>query len=532
MIPAGYDFPSVKDSHEHEDAFSSSTALILYSKHARPILGRHNGYMHPKRTAAAILAFSPRTFASRQWVREIYRDVVIIGGGASGAYSAVRLREDYGVSVVLVEKEEILGGHVNTFIDPATSRAFDAGVQSYIDLPGAIPFFSRFNISTSPNIRNNNTPIYVDFTTGTKLTNYIPPSTAERNDGLMRFLSLCERYLPIMEPGWWTFPSPNSASGIPADLLLPFKDFVDKYNLTSALPQIFSTTGFGIHDPLSALTMFVMRSFNADMAAVLLGLKAGFVPTSRNNQDLYTAIHRFLGNDVLTSTVVTAASRSRKEGIILKVRNSKTAEITRIEAKRLLYTIPPTEENLAKFDPDVQEKAVLNKWKYSSSVVGIVSHPSLPVNSSVINMPSSAQPSNWLSTIPKFPFNTRFDNYANSSYFRVIAAGDETFTVDDAKKLIEESFDKMVRTGAIGQTNPPQPLKFHLLEPHGKVSAYVDASDVEEGFITRLNELQGRRGTWFTGAAWSVHISTSLWVFTDTLLPKLVDSLKYFGAHG
>ena len=38
----------------------------------------------------------------------IYKDVAIIGGGASGAYSAVRLREDEGLSVVVVEKQDRL----------------------------------------------------------------------------------------------------------------------------------------------------------------------------------------------------------------------------------------------------------------------------------------------------------------------------------------------------------------------------------------------------------------------------------------
>jgi ribulose 1,5-bisphosphate synthetase/thiazole synthase len=36
------------------------------------------------------------------------KDVVILGGGASGTYAAVRLREDYGKSVFLVEQEAIL----------------------------------------------------------------------------------------------------------------------------------------------------------------------------------------------------------------------------------------------------------------------------------------------------------------------------------------------------------------------------------------------------------------------------------------
>ena len=38
----------------------------------------------------------------------ISRDVVILGGGGSGAHAAVRLREDFKKSVVVVEKEPIL----------------------------------------------------------------------------------------------------------------------------------------------------------------------------------------------------------------------------------------------------------------------------------------------------------------------------------------------------------------------------------------------------------------------------------------
>jgi heterodisulfide reductase subunit A-like polyferredoxin len=38
----------------------------------------------------------------------IVRDVVIIGGGASGAHAAVRLQEKYGKSVIVVEQDSIL----------------------------------------------------------------------------------------------------------------------------------------------------------------------------------------------------------------------------------------------------------------------------------------------------------------------------------------------------------------------------------------------------------------------------------------
>ncbi|KAK3366464.1 hypothetical protein B0H63DRAFT_371864, partial [Podospora didyma] len=156
-------------------------------------------------------------------VNTICKDVAIIGGGASGSYSAVRLREDFGVSVVFIEKDVTLGGHVNTWVDPATGRGFDAGVQNYIDLGGAKAFFTQMGIATQPNVRSVLDTVYVDFTTGARLTNYTPPSAADRSDALRRFLAAAEQYLPILEPGWWSFPEPSQT---PTNLLLWPQEFV------------------------------------------------------------------------------------------------------------------------------------------------------------------------------------------------------------------------------------------------------------------------------------------------------------------
>lgn len=38
----------------------------------------------------------------------IYKDVAILGGGASGSHAAVRLREDFNKSVIIIEKQENL----------------------------------------------------------------------------------------------------------------------------------------------------------------------------------------------------------------------------------------------------------------------------------------------------------------------------------------------------------------------------------------------------------------------------------------
>ena len=44
----------------------------------------------------------------------IERDVAIIGGGSAGTYSAVRLK-DMGKSVIVIEKDVILGGNTDTY---------------------------------------------------------------------------------------------------------------------------------------------------------------------------------------------------------------------------------------------------------------------------------------------------------------------------------------------------------------------------------------------------------------------------------
>ena len=43
--------------------------------------------------------------------RTVAVDVAVVGGGASGSYAAVRLKEDYKKKVVLIEKEQRLAGY-------------------------------------------------------------------------------------------------------------------------------------------------------------------------------------------------------------------------------------------------------------------------------------------------------------------------------------------------------------------------------------------------------------------------------------
>src|ERR1700743_3765387 len=66
--------------------------------------------------------------ASADIIQTIEADVVVVGGGSAGTYTAVRLG-DLGKSVVVVEAKDRLGGHAETVDDSATGGVpIDIGV--------------------------------------------------------------------------------------------------------------------------------------------------------------------------------------------------------------------------------------------------------------------------------------------------------------------------------------------------------------------------------------------------------------------
>jgi heterodisulfide reductase subunit A-like polyferredoxin len=51
----------------------------------------------------------------------IKTDVVIIGGGGTGIYAAIQLK-DQGKKIMVIESKSRLGGHTETYHDPETNR--------------------------------------------------------------------------------------------------------------------------------------------------------------------------------------------------------------------------------------------------------------------------------------------------------------------------------------------------------------------------------------------------------------------------
>jgi predicted NAD/FAD-binding protein len=99
----------------------------------------------------------------------ITRDVCIIGGGSGGTYPAIRLQQ-MGKSVVVVEKEAVLGGHTNTYIDPVTGAPVDYGVAVWEDIPVVQNYFAYLGVALITVNTSAPSPFvndFADFASGT-----------------------------------------------------------------------------------------------------------------------------------------------------------------------------------------------------------------------------------------------------------------------------------------------------------------------------------------------------------------------------
>ncbi|KAL2678456.1 hypothetical protein Neosp_009202 [[Neocosmospora] mangrovei] len=451
----------------------------------------------------------------------IEKDVVIIGGGGSGAHAAFRLREDFGKSIIVVEKEAILGGHVDSYVDSSSGKAYDYGVQSFIDVNGASDFVTkRLGVEIKVPGRESRLTRYVDFKTG-KEVNYTGPAPAALSAALVKYAELCALYEDMILPSLRDFPAPGD---IPKDLLIPFGDFARKHGVEAIVPMLFQTTGLGVGDVTRRTTLVVMQAFGGPMARSFLGQMASFAPASERNQDIYDAFAKKLGKDVLYSSTVVNSKRT-KNGVHLTVKTS-TGRLINIKAKRLLISIEPTKSNLAPFDLDKAENTVFSKLDYTRLYAGIVSNPSLPKNYTLTNLPETAAPSNFLA-FPQLPFLARFEwigTGANEELFRIMVIGDRNFDGNDAKKLVQKSFDTLVKSGAVEASNSAK-VKFVAYSQHGPMHMHTSVKEMKKGFIQDLYALQGRRSTWWTGGAWVANFQTHLWWFNDLLLPSVIEGL-------
>lgn len=408
--------------------------------------------------------------------------------------------------------------------EPGTGKPINIGVQAWMEYKDTLAFVERMGVSTNGSMQFANlTSRYIDFETGRAVPGYEPPADADKFAALQRYLEVCERYEDMLLPGFMAarFPAPAE---IPEDLLLPFHRFVAKYDIAAAVPQMWQATAMGLGATMDVPTLYVMQAVGVPMVRALLGQAAAAVPPSGRLQDLYDRVADFLGpDDVLYSSTVAAADRT-PDGVVVDVVAADGTTTTRIQARRLLVAIEPTARNMAPFAPDAVETEVFDKLQYTTVYAGLLRHPTLAADTSYAHTVPAAAPRNW--TVFPLPAQLgRIDHVGGSAdLFEFTAVGTDGDTAEGMQALIGRAIDAM-RAAGTTRAAPAGTLSFPAFADHGPVHARVTADNLRAGFIQKQVALQGRRSTWYTGAAFGSGFSTVLWAYNEALLPQVIEGL-------
>ena len=432
----------------------------------------------------------------------IQRDVCIIGGGSSGTYGAIRLH-DQGKSIVVVEAQNQMGGHTQTYIDPTTNLTVDYGVLLFNNIQIVKDYFARFNVplkvSTTASPPGEVTS-YVDFKSGEVVAGYVP---SDISAALTAYGAQVAKY-PYLETG---FDLPDL---VPSDLLLSTEDFFKKYSL-EALVDFAVNFAQGSGNLLSKPAIYLMKYIGL---GVLENFHSGFLVSSKNDtSELYEKAQAELGQDVLLSSKVIATDRSG-EGAKILVQTPDGVKL--ILTKKMLLSVPPLLSNLQGFDLDTNETSLFNQFLSNGYWTGLMRNSNMPDNLRLQNTGA-----NTLYNQPVFPGAYGITPTIVSGLHKITYGSLYNLSDERVKANIVADVDRLTTAGTLDTTSP----EFAVFSSHTPFESTVPSNVIAAGFYRKLYALQGQQHTYYTGAAFHAHDSALLWRFTEGLLPEITASL-------
>ncbi|ROW06286.1 hypothetical protein VPNG_08051 [Cytospora leucostoma] len=433
----------------------------------------------------------------------IIRDVAIIGGGSSGTFGTIKLK-DLGTSVILVEKEARLGGHVNTYFDPDTGTPIDYGVQAFWNLTVALDYFDRFDIPLVDFSFANSETKYADFDTG----QFLPNFTYSFN--LSTYAEQLDKFPDLAYS--WDLPYP-----VPDELLSSFGDFITKYGLEDQVWGMHTILD-GVANPadiLEAVTLNIFKWLDEGYIAGAEGADKITQKPDHYNAELYEKALAELQTDdsVLLNSTVIAANRQcprSSQGVCVAVQTDEGHKL--ILAKKLLISIPPVPWNMEPFGLDSNEEALFQKWSYSGYYTGLLNNSGLDPNVTYYNTGA-----NTTYNLPTLPGTYFFEPTNVEGITMYWYAGPDLLSQEEVETDVLEQLRRI--------TSETQDPDFIAFGDHSPFKLVVGVDDIANGFYRDLKALQGEKNTWYTGAAFATHNSVELWNFTSSLIPDILESL-------
>jgi hypothetical protein len=437
-------------------------------------------------------------------------DVVVVGGGSSGTHAAIRLQQS-GKSVALVEKECRLGGHTNTYNDMVTGNTFNYGTQVLVNTTTVHDFFASLNISLAP-FKPGKQPQAVDFRNSVVGPSWPVVDANASAAALDKYQALLAQYQDDFFRGYH-LPDP-----VPEDLLMPWGDFLRKYDLGAlAYDGFLQFQGMG--NILAQPTLYVMKLFNPMQVSARKG-KSKVSEANHNMQALWDAAEHKLRDG--NSTVVKCAnimSITRKSSCVRLAAHTPSG-IQTIRAKKLLVTIPPKVSLLNQFfDLTTEETDLFSRFNSSYYWNAVVSNTGFPQGVSMYNYDPQAA-----FGIPGLPgayyFNAEIDDLYSVQYSTPAESSDEYFVSD-----ILTSVQRIRDTLNLPLINSSTFIR--ASNNHSPFSLTVSVDEIRGGFYKRFMSLQSVSNTFWTGANWASGSSSTIWDFTEVeVLPVILKSLE------
>jgi beta-cyclopiazonate dehydrogenase len=429
----------------------------------------------------------------------IERDLCVLGGGASGVYGAIRAK-DSGHSVVVVEKNDYLGGHTETlYLDDGSP--IDYGVNGVFNDVLSRDFFERLDVeyeNLSPDFKTD----YVDFATGEKAD--APAGVLETVTGALLYRAAIEKYSTLHD-GFYKLPDP-----VPEELLEPFGKFVEKHGLQGALQTVFMfahQTGNVLDVPL----LYVIQAFGVAPADALV--KGGYIAPKTGMGKLYESASKVLGDDVILQSTAIKVSRTDSNATLV-VKNSNDGSKKLIKAKRLLITFPPLLRNLDGFDLNEEEKSLFGKWQWNSYYVAVLNNTGLPDIDNIANVDTRNTPGN----LPTMPFQWQLRAAGAPGYWTTKLVAEANFTQKDSNDHITKDIRRM---GTAGTYHADWSPNIVLSGSHNPAALSVSTNDIRDGFYADLYGLQGKRSTYFTGVSFCSDFSSVVWKYTKGVIDDM-----------
>ncbi|KAF7373841.1 Flavin-containing superfamily amine oxidase [Mycena sanguinolenta] len=446
----------------------------------------------------------------------LQRDVVVVGGGSSGTYTAIRLQQE-GLSVALLERNNRLGGHVNTFQVPNTTATFDYGVILFHNITVATNYFSTLGVETITAPSGGDSVVtYANLNGDAKGQTVAPPGVLWANstaagEALTRYINLYNTQFPFLDDGF-NLPDP-----VPEDILLSWADFMAKYDLDAASFSAYQVVQ-GVGDEMALPAIYVMKYFSGLTAGGFLGIGPPLITTADfNNQGIYDKALDKLGQGEGAFLNATITRITRNNDGVAVVMHTPDGKATTVNAKQLVLAIPPVVADLRAIGLDLspEEENLFGQASFRYYFDSVIQNTGIPDNVSITNI-DFAEPDG----IPTSDRMVLGVGESGVPGLKVLYYSSTSAISDaDAQTDILATLARYRAANGLNASVEPVFVGFNNHEPY-EVTVPVDA--IRNGYYKKRNALQGCQNTWYTGAAWQAHDSAMIWNFTETVVVEKV----------